>query len=67
MFELKFETSSAAFDADPVGEIANVLSGIAVGFWTGKRPVPGKPYGLKDANGNTVGTMCWTPEDPDND
>lgn len=56
MFELKIDTSNAAFEADAGAEIARILREVAdlivdTGNWDAT---------IQDVNGNTVGRFAFT-------
>lgn len=59
-FDIRIETTSAAFDDDASGELDRILRDVA------DRVSAGHADGVvKDVNGNTVGRYTWTAADPD--
>lgn len=58
------DTDNAAFDEDPVGEVACILEALANRFRRDRKESPGQFIGhpAEDWNGNRVGYAAWSHE-----
>lgn len=59
MFRLEFETDNNAFVEDAHGEIARILTGVAMDLSEGRASLE-DGGNIRDVNGNTVGKWQYT-------